>query len=134
MEIHNLEHKHLLVNATFKDTPFKCNDFVCEWIENLVETIGMEILLPPRSARSEEKGNEGISAFCIITTSHICLHSWEKTDPNLVQLDVYSCKDFDHFLVLKELKEFNPLFLGCRFHDRAVENSQGWEMGREGLF
>ena len=41
---------------------------------------------------------------------------------------------FNRDTYLEELKKFNPLFLGCRFHDRAVENSQGWEMGREGLF
>lgn len=134
MELHKLEHKHLLVNATFKETPFSSNGFTCSWIEDLVDKIGMEILMPPQSAISKEEGNEGISAFCIITTSHISLHSWETTDPNLVQLDVYSCREFDHLLVLEEMEKFSPIFLGCRFHDRSVEHSKGWEMGREGLY
>lgn len=131
MEKYDIHHEHLLVNATFEKTPFVENDFTCSWISNIVKLIGMEELLPPRSARSEEEGNEGISAFCIITTSHICLHSWEKTDPNLVQLDVYSCKDFDHLLILNELKKFNPTRLGSKFLNRAIDSTKGWQMGSD---
>ena len=134
MQANELDHQHLLVNATFSKTPFVENDFTCSWILDVVKLIGMEILLPPQSARSEEKGNEGISAFCLITTSHICLHSWEKTNPNLVQLDVYSCKTFDRHLILKELSKFRPLRLGCNYLNRSIENTRGWEMGREGIF
>mgnify|MGYP002052841996 CR=1 FL=1 len=117
-----------------KNYPFIDNEFTCSWISNLVKVIDMKELLPPQSARSEDLGNEGVSAFCIITTSHICLHSWEKTDPNLVQLDVYSCKDFDQFLIHEELKKFNPIRLGSKYLNRSIENTKGWEMGREGLF
>jgi len=131
VEKYDIEHKHLLINATFKETPFKENDFTCSWISNIVKLIGMEELLSPKSARSEELGNEGISAFCIITTSHISLHSWEKTDPNLVQLDIYSCKDFDRSLILRELEKFSPTRLGCSFLDRSVNCTRGWEMSSE---
>lgn len=134
MEVHNIEHHHLVVNATFTETPFKEANFTNEWIEKIVNLIGMEILLPPQSARSDEKGNEGISSFCLITTSHICLHSWEKTNPNLVQLDVYSCKDFNQHLILDEMRKFSPIRIGCKFMNRSIENTKGWEMGREGLF
>ena len=128
------DHKHLLINATFKETPFIDQAFTRSWISNLVNIIGMEELLAPQSARSKEKGNEGVSAFCIITTSHICLHSWEKMTPNLVQLDVYSCKEFSQFLILDELRKFKPIRLGGKYLDRSVENTKGWEMGREDLF
>ena len=40
----------------------------------------------------------------MITTSHIVLHTWEDTHPGLLQLDVYSCKDFEIEKVVEHLK------------------------------
>ena len=128
-----MEHKHLLVNATFENTPFSDESFTESWISNLVDLIDMKILHNPVAVKCNEINNEGISAFCLITTSHIALHSWEKKDPNLVQLDVYSCKDFDQTIITKELNKFNPLSLGCKFLDRATENTRGWRMFDEGM-
>ena len=102
-----MEHKHLLVNATFEQTPFVDTDFTESWIRNLVDIIDMEILHEPIAVKCNEKDNEGISAFCLITTSHIALHSWEEKEPNLVQLDVYSCKKFNQHLIEDELKTFS---------------------------
>ena len=113
-----MNHKHLLVNSTFETIPFTSTDFTNKWIKNLVDKIDMKILYSPRSVMCDKKGNEGISAFCLITTSHICLHTWDKISPNLLQLDVYSCKEFDINIVLNEIKEFNPLSLKYKFLDR----------------
>jgi len=113
-----VNHKHLLVSCNFKKTPFRSTIFTQEWIKNLVRIIDMEILYSPRAVMCDKKGNEGISAFCLITTSHICLHSWDTTDPNLVQLDVYSCKDYDVNLVINELNKFNPTSLKHKIIDR----------------
>ena len=121
-----MEHKHLLVNATFQKTPFINTFFTESWIRKIVEIIDMEILYDPIAVKCEEKDNEGISAFCLITTSHISLHSWEKRDPNLLQLDVYSCKDFDPHLIEDEIKKFNPLSIGSKFLDRRIRNTKGW--------
>jgi S-adenosylmethionine/arginine decarboxylase-like enzyme len=126
-----MDHKHLLVNSTFKSTPFRNPTFTSDWIRDLVDLIDMKILYAPRSVRCDKKGNEGISSFCLITTSHIALHSWEKTDPNLVQLDIYSCKPFDHFLVLEEFKKFEPISLGCKYLDRSLSATEGWIIGDE---
>ena len=133
MEDEILKHKHLLVNATFEKTPFVCVDFTESWIKRLVKKIGMEMLCPPKAVECEKEGNEGISAFCLITTSHISLHSWEESNPNLVQLDVYSCKKFDRSSVLDELNKFKPLSLGCKFLDREIENTKDWRMFDEDL-
>ena len=78
----------------------------------------MELLYAPRSVRCDKEGNEGISAFCLITTSHICLHSWDNKSPNIVQLDVYSCKDFKVQTILDELNKFNPIDVKYKFLDR----------------
>ena len=126
-----MEHKHLLINATFKTTPFLEVDFTSLWIRKIVSKIDMDLLYEPVSVKCNEPNNEGISAFCLITTSHIALHSWEKSDPNLVQLDIYSCKNFSQSLILEEFRKFNPIGLGCKYLDRAIENTKGWEMGSE---
>lgn len=128
-----MEHKHLLINATFKETPFKDVDFTNNWLLNIVKLIDMEVLHEPVAVRCDEKYNEGISAFCLITTSHISLHSWEKKDPNLVQLDVYSCKSFDQHLIEKELKKFSPLRIGSHFLDRGLRSTRGWCLFDEGM-
>ena len=129
-----MDHKHLIVNCTYKETPFKDERFTERWLEEIVEKIDMEILYPAKAIRCFDKGNEGITAFCMITTSHICLHSWERSDPNLVQFDVYSCKDFSQELIINEMRKFNPIRVGCRFINRGISATKGWEMGREELF
>jgi len=111
-------HKHLLVSCGFEKTPFNSTIFTQKWIADLVKSIDMKILYAPRAVMCDKEGNEGISAFCLITTSHICLHSWEKTDPNLVQLDVYSCKDYDINIIINKLKKFNPTSLKYKIIDR----------------
>ena len=119
-----MQHNHLLVNATFEKTPFSNTEFTKEWISDLVKKIDMQILYAPRAVRCDKEGNEGVSAFCLITTSHISLHSWEKTNPNLVQLDVYSCKFFDKDLVLNLIKDFSPSSLSFKFLDRSNFNNE----------
>jgi len=117
-----MKHKHLLVSSEFAKTPFVNTEFTKSWIRDLVKKIDMQILYAPRAVRCDKKGNEGISAFCLITTSHICLHSWEETEPNLVQLDVYSCKDYDINIIIEEMKKFEPLSLKYKFIDRSEFN------------
>lgn len=126
-----MEHKHLLINATFDSTPFKDTNFTSDWIRFIVSKIDMELLHEPVSVYCDAPNNEGISAFCLITTSHIALHSWGKTSPNLVQLDIYSCKEFNRDLILEEMKKFSPTRLGCKYLDRSIKNTIGWQMGEE---
>ena len=128
-----MEHKHLLVNATFENTPFSDESFTESWISNLVDLIDMQILHKPIAVKCNEINNEGISAFCLITTSHIALHSWGKKDPNLVQLDVYSCKKFDQHLIENELKKFSPIYIGSHFLDRGLRCTKGWRLFDEGM-
>lgn len=128
-----MEHKHLLVNATFKSSPFQSVSFAESWIRSIVSKIDMGLLYQPIAVRCDDIHNEGISAFCLITTSHIALHSWDKVEPNLVQLDIYSCKDFSKELILDEFKKFSPLYLGCKYLDRSINNTKGWQMGRDGI-
>ena len=129
----SIKHRHFIVIATFEETPFISEKFTNEWIKELVKDIDMEILKEPTSIHCEEKDNEGISAFCLITTSHLALHSWEKSNPNLVQLDVYSCKPFDTQIVLDKVREFGPITIGSKFLNRSIRATEGWRMFEEGM-
>lgn len=121
-----MEHKHILINATFESSPFRSAVNTERWIRSLVEKIDMEVLYPPKAVYCDKKGNEGLTAFCIITTSHIALHSWETRDPNLVQLDIYSCKNFSIDLVLSEIDKLNPITVGHKYIDRSINATKGW--------
>lgn len=128
-----VKHRHFIVIATFKETPFISEKFTNEWIGELVGDIDMEVLNEPCSVHCDKKGNEGISSFCLITTSHISLHSWEALEPNLVQLDVYSCKEFDTEIVLNKLREFGPITIGSKFLNRSIRATRGWIMFEDGM-
>jgi len=57
--------------------------------------IGMEAAGPPvlRNIQTSNPLDDGMSGFSIIFTSHISLHSWPPY--GMVNLDVFSCNDFD---------------------------------------
>ena len=69
-------------------------------------------------AKVSKKGNKGISGVAIIDTSHIGIHTWDETDPALIQLDVYSCKDFNKIDVLSCIEEFDPITVDYKYFDR----------------
>jgi len=114
-----LYHHHLLVNATFEETPFVTDTFCEYWLQEIIDAIEMCPLYGPLGLRCENEYNKGYSAFAIIDTSHLSLHSWEEITPNLLQLDVYSCKAFDKNIVLDIVKKLKPLSLKYKFLDRA---------------
>lgn len=112
-----LQHKHLLVRADIAN-PVSDTDQISNWISNLVETIQMEILHGPVSVYCDKAGNQGITAFAIIETSHIALHIWDETNPATLQLDVYTCANLEVDDVVKSLSIFQPLKLDYKFLDR----------------
>ena len=64
-------------------------------------------------------GNRGLTVASIIETSHIVLHSWDETDPAIVQLDVYTCGEFDPRTVFEWLEEkYNPVKIDYKYIDR----------------
>lgn len=114
------KHKHLLISSTI--TKSDCTEsFITSWISNLVDAIGMKILHGPISLNTEKIGNKGITAFCIIETSHIALHLWTEETPNKLQLDVYSCQDFKVDIVLELFNQFNPIDVKYKFLDRETD-------------
>jgi S-adenosylmethionine/arginine decarboxylase-like enzyme len=85
---------------------------------SLVKKIGMKICQGPITSYVDVPGNRGLTGVVIIETSHIALHVWDECEPNLMQLDVYTCGEFDPHQVLEELEQFNPVKVEHKYLDR----------------
>lgn len=112
-----LKHEHLIIRALLENPP-KCPTAIKFWMENLVETIDMKILMGPYAVYSHMPGNMGLTAVTIIETSHIALHIWDEVSPALMQLDVYTCSDLEIDRVFQEIKQFSPSKLEYKYIDR----------------
>ena len=114
-----IEHKHLIVRATVVEPPREDEiDYVRDWFEALVDKLNMKLLSGPYVEYVNIRGNAGITAVCIIETSHIAMHVWDEQDPALMQLDVYSCGPLDPRVVFNALKDFEPRKIEFKFLDR----------------
>lgn len=78
----------------------------------------MEILIGPEAIYYDVPGNKGITAFAIITTSHIVLHTFDDIIPANFELDIYSCKDFNIDSVFQHIEQFKPESIKFKFLDR----------------
>lgn len=77
---------------------------ITELLVNVPKLVGMKILSGPNMVRDYDKDNLGISAFAIISFSHISIHTFTSSKEALV--DIFSCKKFDFEKVRKYLYEF----------------------------
>jgi S-adenosylmethionine/arginine decarboxylase-like enzyme len=112
-----IPHKHLLVKAQIANH-ISDTDEISNWISNLVETIQMKLLHGPVSVYCNKTGNRGVTAFAIIETSHIVLHTWDEDSPATLQLDVYTCSELEIDLVFNALSVFQPTTVDYKFLDR----------------
>lgn len=101
-----LNHKHLIIKAEINRPPTDIT-LLNDWFVRLVDKVGMKILMGPYSIYLNDPGNRGITGMVGITTSHASVHIWDEVKPAVLQMDVYSCKDFNIADVLEMLKEFD---------------------------
>ena len=88
-------------------TPPKGN-WLKDWMMGFIESIDMKVFMGPYVKYCYMPGNRGITAVAIIETSHIAMHIWDEPKPALMQLDVYSCGDFNPTDVCnKIMKDFD---------------------------
>ena len=112
----NLVHKHLLVRAEVNSPPlYKDRQKLDDEVRSLIQKIGMNILSGPHTEWSDKEGNEGYSSVAIIDTSSITFHSWTT---GLIQLDVYSCKDFKIKTIWEWLAQFDLEKVDYKYLDR----------------
>lgn len=112
-----LEHKHLIVRAELANPP-KCTTAIDMWMKDLVDKIGMKILMGPYSVYSDMVGNRGLTAVTIIETSHIAMHVWDECEPAIIQLDVYTCSTLNIEDVFEAIACFEPSKVEYKYIDR----------------
>ena len=99
-----LVHKHLIVRAEIKKPP-QSESYFEGWLRDFIESIQMKILMGPFVKYSDMPGNEGLTGGAIIETSHVIMHCWDKVEPPIMQLDVYSCGEFDPETICNKIDE-----------------------------
>ena len=112
-----LVHKHLIVRAEVTNPPTDKQTTI-RWMETLISSIGMKVMMGPFANYLDVAGNRGLTAVAIIETSHIALHVWDEVSPGLLQLDVYTCGTLDPQLVVNAIQEFNPVKVEMKYLDR----------------
>ena len=117
------QHKHLIVRADIGWCPQEEDlNKISDWIRSLIRKIDMKLLAGPYTTYVSEKGNKGMTSVAIIETSHIALHIWDETNPGLMQLDVYSCADFNPENIFDKVNElFKTVKIEYKFLDREKE-------------
>src|SRR5437867_3051767 len=94
--------RHLLIDGLCDESaPLADASRLEGMFRRLVRTLDMEILVQPvtkevplepeKLVTGSDEG--GITSFCVITTSHMSIHTWPLR--RFFSMDVYSCKDFD---------------------------------------
>ena len=117
------QHKHLIVRADIEWCP-KEEDLnkISDWVRSLIRKIDMKLLAGPYTTYVNEKGNKGMTSVAIIETSHIALHIWDEVNPGLMQLDVYSCSNFNPQDIFDKINElFKSIKVEYKFLDREKE-------------
>jgi len=110
-------HKHLIIRAEVGN-PLKDEQLAIDWMNKLVDKIGMKVMMGPFAKYLNVEGNRGLTAIAIIETSHIALHVWDEDKPALLQLDVYTCGPLDPYDVVEALREFHPTKIEMKYLDR----------------
>jgi S-adenosylmethionine/arginine decarboxylase-like enzyme len=112
-----LQHKHIIIRAEVEAPPFDTTQIEL-WLKQLVNDLGMKIMMGPISGYSPIVGNRGLTAAVVIETSHIVLHAWDEDDPAMLQLDVYTCSHLDKNVVLDAIEQFKPVHVDYKILDR----------------
>lgn len=96
---------HLVIDG-FRGDPAKMWDveLVRGFLTDCPDTLGMTRITEPRviSYDAPKLDDSGVSGFVIIAESHISVHTFPNR--SYVNIDIFSCQEFDHVRALKEAK------------------------------
>ena len=99
------------------------SEIVLEFLDKFPERIAMTKISEPsvQIYRGPVEEDWGVSGFVIIAESHISVHTFP--DRNYLNVDVFSCKEFDIENAKKEVKlMFQIDKLECWILDRGLEH------------
>ena len=95
---------HLIIDG-YSDNEMVLQDegHLHRWLENYPAAIGMNRISPPYVLRyvGPDSKDWGISGFVFIAESHISIHTF--VERCYVNIDVFSCKDFDTDRAIRDL-------------------------------
>ncbi len=114
-------HHHLIYQAHVGNNNLNADSekLLEQFLYNLLEEIEMKCLIPAQLKFSQQKAWTGMMG---IITSHIAFHFW--TIEKYVQLDIYSCKQFDKQKAVEFLNDFwKASDIRALFIDREVEKN-----------
>ena len=79
-------------------------DIIYDLLDRYPSQIGMTKVAPPQVYKyvGSKPEDWGISGFVLIAESHISIHTFP--DRCYVNIDIFSCKDFDSEYAIQELK------------------------------
>ena len=113
-------HKHLIIRAEANKVPTD-EEILINWLKEFIDFIGMKILMGPYVKYCKIEGNRGITGIAVIETSHIAIHIWDEPVPALIQMDVYSCADFDPYKIANKIKEdFDVVKIDYKYLNRET--------------
>ena len=113
-----LQHKHLIISALVSN-PISDVEETKKWLNELIDVLEMQPLLPVIAAYCNMSGNKGITGTALIATSHIVVHFWDEQKPAKMELDIYSCKDFSMDQVQPLVARLSPVSMASKFLDRT---------------
>lgn len=114
-------HKHLVLTASVKD-PTKDPEVIKVFLAELVKVVNMVTFLPPVAKYCDDPGNAGVTGVVVITTSHASVHVW---DTGLLQMDLYSCKEYDEMDVIKHIKVYFDI---VNIDYQVIDRSPKWKL------
>ena len=103
---------HLMLDAIVREPGWiSTPDKISEFLKGLIPRLDMELLDGPRITEVDldpamiqsELDEGGITGYCLITTSHLSIHTWPLR--NRFCLDVFSCRRFDPQIVIDYARE-----------------------------
>ena len=87
---------HLAVDGYGGDPDkLKDVDLIHQFLDEYPDAIGMTKMIPPQvfTYHGQKAEDWGVSGFVLIAESHISIHTFP--DRGYVNIDIFSCKDFD---------------------------------------
>ena len=113
-------HKHLIIRAEANKVPTD-EEQLTEWLKDFIDYIDMKILMGPYVKYCNVEGNRGITGIAVIETSHIAIHVWDEPNPALMQIEVYSCAEFDVDEIAEKIKsDFDVIKLDYKYLNRET--------------
>ena len=113
-------HKHLIIRAEANRVPTD-EEQLTEWLKEFIDSISMKILMGPYVKYCKMEGNRGITGIAVIETSHIAIHVWDEPNPALMQIDVYSCAEFNVDEIANKIKsDFDVVKLDYKYLNRET--------------